>query len=85
MRVEIARKALKVYERISEPDRSRIKQEVLALGHAQHPPQSTRLIDSDFFRIRKGNWRIIYYIDRKKDVVLITRIERRNEKTYKDI
>jgi len=82
MRVEIAKKALKIYERIDEPDRSRIKEDILSLSHNPHPPPSTRLVGSDFFRIRRGNWRIIYYIDKGNNLILITKIARRNEKTY---
>jgi len=82
MRVEIAKETLKIYERINKPDRSRIKEDILSLSHIPHPPPSTRLVGSDFFRIRRGNWRIIYYIDKENDKVLVTKITGRNEKTY---
>ncbi len=85
MRVEIAKKALKSYERIPEPERTQVRQGILNLRQDQHPPRSTRLINSEFYRIRSGSWRIIYHIEQDKDLVLVIQIKRRNEKTYKDI
>lgn len=37
----------------------------------------------DIFRVRKGNFRIIYKTDKKK--INILTIERRSEKTYTDL
>jgi mRNA-degrading endonuclease RelE of RelBE toxin-antitoxin system len=38
---------------------------------------------SELFRVRKGNFRIVYR--KTKNEFLIVRIDRRNEKTYKDL
>jgi mRNA-degrading endonuclease RelE of RelBE toxin-antitoxin system len=38
---------------------------------------------SDLFRVRKGRMRVVY--KKNNDQFLIVRIDRRNEKTYKDL
>lgn len=39
----------------------------------------------DFYRVRMGNYRIIFFRDPKTKKVETKRIGRRNEKTYKDL
>ncbi len=49
-------------------------------------PRPQGLIDrlpSDAYRTRKGNYRVIYFVDHKACVVIVSEIPRRNEATYK--
>ena len=85
MRVEVVKAALKAYEKAPEPDRSHLRQAILALGANAYPMQSLRLANSPFFRLRVGNWRVIYHVLMKKDTVLILKVARRSEQTYRDV
>ena len=44
----------------------------------------TKVKDTDFFKLRKGDFRIIFHYDTNKDPV-IDSIRLRNEKTYKNL
>jgi len=56
---------------------------ILALGLDAKPPGATKLADTDFWRLRIGDMRIVYVIDDGKVVVL--RVARRAESTYRRI
>ena len=43
------------------------------------------LTGSSFYRLRVGDWRILYEIDDERRLVSISRVIRRSEKTYRDI
>ena len=84
MRVEFVKAALKAYEKASEPDRSRLRSAILSLKENPHPPQSLRLTNTPFFRLRVGDWRVIYHLLSERDTVLVLKVARRSEQTYKD-
>jgi len=48
---------------------------------AQNPflKSSTKLSGQQGYRIRVGDWRIIYLIDKKKKLILVARIAHRKE------
>ena len=48
-------------------------------------PPGVKKLDGPVYRIRVGQWRIIYSIFDKNGEVVIFRIRRRNEKTYKTL
>ncbi len=87
----------KLFKKISKKDRESLKSLVLSLqetkpssaksacrfssGVARKNLNIKKLQNSDFYRVRKGRFRIIFHID-KKDVI-IDSIKLRNENTYK--
>ena len=72
-------------EKAPEPDRSCLSQAILALGTNAYPMQSLRLADSPFFRLRVDNWRVIYHALIEKETVLILKVARRSEQTYRGV
>lgn len=42
-----------------------------------------KLSNSDFYKTRKGNFRIVFYLEGKAGIVVS--IRRRNEKTYRNL
>ena len=85
MRVEFVKAGLKAYEKAPAPDRLRLRQAILSLGENAHPPQSFRLANSPFFRLRVGNWRVIYHVLTEKNTVLVLKVARRSEQAYRGL
>lgn len=84
-RVDAARSRVKrQLKRIPRADLSRIGEAVNALSVEPRPPGVVQL-QSDIYRIRIGNYRVIYKIYDEEKLVLIGRIIRRSEGTYKQI
>ena len=48
-------------------------------------PYGIKKLGDNMYRIRVGNWRIIYSIDDKERLIIIGRIARRSEDTYDKI
>ena len=61
-RVFIEKKAAKVLEKINEPDYSRVKNAILDLGRNPRPLGFIKLKGREGYRIREGDYRIIYDI-----------------------
>lgn len=57
----------------------RIGQRLLALADDQHPAQSKRLRNSRTFRLRVGDYRVIYAVDDEARQVTILAIGHRRE------
>ena len=55
------------------------------LSDAPRPPRVKKLADSRLWRVRVGQYRIVYAIDDKAQSVTIVRIARRKEDTYKGL
>lgn len=61
-RVVIKKKAMKALENINEPDYSYIKKAIYSLAENPRPNGYKKLKGRDGYRIRAGNYRIIYEI-----------------------
>jgi mRNA interferase RelE/StbE len=56
---------------------------VLLLAVEPRPTGSQKLKGDPGYRIRIGDWRVIYMIEDRPDCrVLVVRVKRRNERTY---
>ena len=73
----------KLFKKISKKDRESLKSLVLLLQNAKERKKLNikKLQNSDFYRVRKGRFRIIFHID--KNSVVIDSIKLKNENTYK--
>ena len=80
----IRRRAEKPLDRIDPPDRDRIMKAVLELAENPRPQGCEKLVD-DIYRIRVGPYRVIYLIDDTAKTVDIGKVDRRKERTYKDL
>lgn len=86
----------KVYEVILEPRAERdldkvqgdvfLKIDKAILALSKNPrPFGVKKLDEKLYRFRVQDWRLIYAIFDKEAKILILRIVRRNEKTYKEL
>jgi mRNA interferase RelE/StbE len=67
----IKREAQKTLKSLSRPDRNRITEKIMALGtNPDDPTLDIKPLQGEpYYRLRVGNWRIIY--DRDDDVKII--------------
>jgi mRNA interferase RelE/StbE len=83
-RVELFdRKTERQLDRIGEPDFGRITQAILRLENGPRPSGCRKLRGLEGWRIRVGNWRVIYHVNDPERIVTIVEVRRRREDTYR--
>ena len=82
-RVDIAPAAARQLRRLPPGEAARLRGPILALALEPRPPGATRLVGSEWWRIRVGDLRIVYAVDDTGRSVVILRAARRNESTYR--
>ena len=82
-RVELAPAAQRQLRRLPPGDAARLRGAILALAVDVRPPGVTKLAGTDFWRLRVGDLRIVYVIDDADDDVVILKVARRSESTYR--
>ena len=79
-----SRRVRREMDALREPDHRRVLASLQVLADQPRPIGSEKLYD-DVYRVRIGDWRIIYLIDEKNRRVEVGGIRRRGERTYKGI
>lgn len=82
-RVELAPAAQRQLRRLPPGDAARLRGPILALAIAPRPPGAVKLTGTDFRRIRVGDLRIVYLIDDEDRLVIVLKVARRSESTYR--
>ena len=82
---EIENSALKELKKLDGRTRKRIINVIESLRHNPRPDSVRKLTDSDsLYRVRVGDYRVIYQIQNKKLLVLVVRIGSRGD-VYKNL
>ena len=68
-RVEVAPRAARALRKVTGPMRRRLEAAILLLAEDPRPPASRRLAGSPAYRVRIGDYRIVYEV--RDDVLLI--------------
>ena len=58
---------------------------ILALAMEPRPHGSVKLTGTEFWRLRVGDQRVIYLIDDAASLVIVLRVARRSESTYRRV
>ncbi len=82
-RVDVAPAAARQLRRLPPGDAATLRGPILSLGLHPRPPGATRFVDSEWWRLRVGDLRLVYAIDDERRLVVILRAARRNESTYR--
>ena len=82
-RVELAPAAQRQLRRLPPGDAARLRGPILALAIEPRPPGAVKLVGTEFWRLRVGDLRLIYAIDDASNLVLILKVARRSESTYR--
>lgn len=78
-RVVIRPSAERDFRSLSKADQERVAFRIRVLADNPRPPGSKKLGDPSIFRVRQGDYRIIYQVDDAQRLVLILRIGHRRE------
>lgn len=79
-RVEITNAALKDLKSIPRDILRKVDVRLRGLGEDPFPPQARKLSESDnIYRIRVGDYRVIYTVERKIVTVVVVRVRHRRE------
>ena len=84
-RVEFAPAAQRQLRRLPPGDAARLRGPILALAMDPHPPGTVKLTGTEFWRLRVGDLRVIYLIDDAASLVIVLRVARRSESTYRRV
>ena len=84
-RVELAPAAQRQLRRLPPGDAARLRGPILALAMDPRPPGSVKLAGSDFWRLRVGDLRVVYVIEDDDRLIVVLRVARRSESTYRGI
>lgn len=79
-RIEFTKQAAKLFKKLSSQDRQRLKPKIDALAQNPRPSGVVKLSgEDDLYRIRVGDYRIIYSIENNRLLVLIVKIGHRKD------
>lgn len=83
-RIEIERRAAKALRRLAMGDRLRVVTAIDALAEDPRPMGCVpvRATPKGTYRIRVGDYRVIYLVLDDEEVIIIARVARRSESTY---
>jgi mRNA interferase RelE/StbE len=70
---------VRAYRRLHGPLRDRVSGAIEALATEARPPGVVKLAGRDDYRVRVGDYRIVYAVDDAKRRVLVARIAHRRE------
>jgi mRNA interferase RelE/StbE len=75
----ILRRAVKELARLPEKDRRRIEIDIEALAATPRPHGSKKLTGRDGYRIRSGDYRVVYEVDDRQRTVTILHVGHRKD------
>ena len=78
-RIDLLRGSQKSLEKIQPQERTKIYTTILQLENNPKPEGVNKLRDTNFWRVREGDYRIIYSIDDKNKIITVTKIGHRRE------
>ena len=81
-KIVIERKAQKETEKNPVKYRSQIDEIIISLSSIPRPFGSKKLTEKEGYRIRVGNYRILYAVDDKAKVIVIYRKKIKGKSTY---
>jgi mRNA interferase RelE/StbE len=83
-KIELPKRVTKQLDKIPDKDYPSVSKAIQNLKETPRPIGCKKLLES-LYRIRMGDYRVIYWIDDKTKTIIITKVERRREKTYRHL
>jgi mRNA interferase RelE/StbE len=84
-RVELAPAALRQLRRLPPGDAARLRGPILACAQELFPSGARKLAGTELWRVRVGDLRVIYVVDAAERIVVILKVARRSESTYRSL
>ena len=82
-RINLRRAVQKQLGRLVGRDYRAVARAISALAQQPRPPRVEKLAESGLCRVRIRSYRVIYSIDDKELLVIVVRVAKRAEETYK--
>ncbi len=82
-RVDISPAAQRQLRRLPPGDAARLRGPILALAIQPRPVGVAKLARTEFWRLRVGDMRIVYEVDGTARLVIVLKVARRSESTYR--
>ena len=80
--IDLPKRVARQLDRILSKDYPSVSKAIQNLRETPRPTGCKKLLES-FYRIRIGDYRVIYWIDDANKNIVITKVERRKERTYR--
>jgi len=80
--VRLRRAVQKQLKELAEKDYEIVAQAISALEQQPRPPRVKKLAESGLWRVRVGQYRVVYNINDEERLVIVVRVARRAEDTY---
>ncbi len=77
--VEISRDAIKFLKKLDKKTLYRIQGVIELLSQNPRPPKSIKLTNKNYWRVRVGDYRIVYEIKDKNLIIVVIRIANRSD------
>jgi mRNA interferase RelE/StbE len=84
-RVDLAPAAQRQLRKLPPDATARACGPILALARDRRPPGSVALAGSPFWCLRVGDLRIVYWVNEAERAIVVLRVARRNESTYRRV
>ena len=84
-RVELAPGAQRQLRRLPPGDAARVRGPILALAIDPRPPGVAKLARTQYWRLRVGELRVVYVIDEPRRLIVVLKVARRSESTYRRV
>lgn len=84
-RVELAPAAQRQLAKLPPGAAAQLRAPILALAIDPRPSGVTKLGGGQFWRLRAGPFRIVYAVDDAARLVIVVRVARRSESTYRRV
>lgn len=82
-RVELSPAAQRQLRRLPPGDAARLRGPILSLALGPRPPGASKLAGTDFWRLRVGDLRFAYLVEEAAGFVVVLKVARRSESTYR--
>ena len=83
--VQLAPAAARQLRRLPPGEAARLRGPILALAQDPRVPGATKLVGTEFWRLRIGDLRVIYAVDDDARQVIVLRVARRAESAYRRV
>ena len=83
--VNLRRAAQKQLDRVTGRDYEIVAEAISALEQEPRPKRVKKLAESGLWRIRVGQYRVVYNIDDEERLVIVVWVARRREDTYRRV
>lgn len=77
--LRLRQSALKELENLPRRELARVMSRIETLADKPHPPGCEKLSGQERYRVRQGDYRIVYEVDESRQVVTVVKIGHRRE------